>query len=265
MSKRKVLFLAAVVLVNVGILAAALFGLFRHKSAVDAEQEQKAGLYSKSAATILSSNEDSLSSGERSKLESEEQGKPSHLSYSELSTQNPDYLGWVTVAGTNLDYPVMAADSADPEFYLTHDFDREKTEFGVPFLDSRCSADSDNLIVYGHHTAYGTMFSALHGYKAKSFWKEHPTVSLELADGTHVYEIFAVLTAKGEYTDTGWSIFKCIDMSEDEFQAMLEEISLRRLYSTGITPSYGDRLLTLVTCEYSQDNGRLVVLAREQT
>lgn len=189
----------------------------------------------------------------------------SHGTYAELAAENPDYAGWVSIDGTNLDYPVLSADEDDPEFYLNHDFERNKAEYGVPFLDSRCDVrSSDNLIVYGHHTVYETMFSALHGYLEKSFWKKHPTVVFETADGKQEYEIFAALTAKGEYTDTGWSIFKCVNMNEIEFDAMCEEVSIRSRYDTGIKPDFGDKLLTLVTCEYSQENGRLVVLARQK-
>lgn len=196
---------------------------------------------------------------------SEPEQTPTHGTFAELSAQNEDYAGWVSIEETAIDYPVMSADPNDPEFYLTHDFEKKETEFGVPFLDARCSIDTDNLIVYGHHTRYGTMFSDLHEYQDKSFWAEHPTVTLELADGAHEFEIFAVMTAKGEYTDSGWSIFKCIDMSEAEFETMCAEVSARRLYDTKIMPQSGDRLLTLVTCEYSQENGRLVILTREQT
>lgn len=35
------------------------------------------------------------------------------------------------------------------------------------------------------------------------------------------------------------------------------------LYDTGVTAEYGDRLITLSTCEYSAQNGRLVVVAKK--
>lgn len=179
-----------------------------------------------------------------------------------LKEKNPDYIGWLSIEGTNLDYPVMQAPKDEPEFYLTHDFQKGNAKYGVPFLDSRCEMGrSDHLIIYGHHTADETMFSVLHRYQEKDFWKEHQTILFETPQEDKEYTVFAVLRARGAYTADSWSIFQCLDQSQKEFAKMKQEVNARRLYDTNLFPTYGDELLTLVTCEYSQENSRLVVLA----
>ena len=65
----------------------------------------------------------------------------------------------------------------------------------------------------------------------------------------------------GTATSTRWSIFNSIYMDERAFAEMVHELEAQTLYTTGVTPVYGDRLLTLATCEYSQKNGRLAVVA----
>lgn len=88
---------------------------------------------------------------------------------------------------------------------------------------------SDNIIIYGHHMNDGSMFAGLMKFKDKSFWEKHKTVS------------FDTLTDRQTYVE------KCKKLS---------------LYETGVTAEYGDKLLTLSTCEYSRTNGRLVVVAK---
>ena len=105
------------------------------------------------------------------------------------------------------------------------------------------------------------MFSTLHKYTSYSFYEDHPTITLETEDGISEYKIAAVLKVSGTATSTRWSIFNSIYMDERAFAEMVHELEAQTLYTTGVTPVYGDRLLTLATCEYSQKNGRLAVVA----
>lgn len=78
-------------------------------------------------------------------------------SISELTSMNSDCFGWISIKGTNINYPVMHTPD-NPQMYLNRNFYCEYSFSGVPFLDGRCSADSTNLIIYGHHMNNGTMF-----------------------------------------------------------------------------------------------------------
>ena len=182
-----------------------------------------------------------------------------------LQEENPECVGWVSIEGTDIDYPVMCSPD-DPDYYLDHSFDKTSNRHGVPFLDSRCNIDTaDNLIIYGHHFVEGEMFSALHKYGNYSFYEDHPVITLETAEEISQYRIAAVLRVSGTVYPTRWSIFNSLYMNDVEFEEMAQEIEAQTLYSTGVSPVYGDHLLTLATCEYTQKNGRLAVVAVKET
>ena len=182
-----------------------------------------------------------------------------------LQEENSECVGWVSIEGTDIDYPVMWSPN-DPDYYLDHSFEKTSNRHGVPFLDSRCNIDTaDNLIIYGHHFVEGEMFSTLHKYASYSFYEDHPVITLETAEGVSQYRIAAVLRVSGTVYPTKWSIFNSLYMDAAEFEDMAQEIEAQTLYSTGVLPVYGDRLLTLATCEYTQKNGRLAVVAVKET
>ena len=174
-----------------------------------------------------------------------------------LKEDNPDCIAWVSIPGTPIDFPVMQSKD-EPEFYLKHDFDRSYSEYGLPFLDARCDlATSSNLMIYGHHMNDGSMFSALLKYESKDYLIEHPEIILETERGMETFEVAAVICAAGSYAPGEWNVFNCIDPDEQA----VREIMNRQLYDTGVNLLPGNELLTLVTCEYSQHNGRLAVIA----
>ena len=123
---------------------------------------------------------------------------------------------------------------------------------------------SDNIIIYGHHMNDGSMFAGLMKFKDKSFWEKHKTVSFDTLTDRQTYEVIAVFKTV-VYTDSPDSFkyyqFVNADTAED-FTAYVEKCKKLSLYETGITAEYGDKLLTLSTCEYSRTNGRLVVVAK---
>ena len=178
-----------------------------------------------------------------------------------LNEKNPDCVGWVSIPGTSIDFPVMQ----NGDFYLKHDFDGNYTDYGLPFLDERCSlSTSDNLIVYGHHMNDGSMFSELLNYADEDYCAAHSEVVLETENGVEIYQVAAVLRVAGSYAPGEWSVFDQINISAGAFNILVENLVERRLYDTGQELVFGDRLLTLVTCEYSQRNGRLAVIADKE-
>ena len=60
--------------------------------------------------------------------------------YQELFMQNPDLIGWLTIDGTSIDYPVMWTPE-DPEYYSHRGFDKEDSNNGLLFMDELSSVD----------------------------------------------------------------------------------------------------------------------------
>ena len=96
----------------------------------------------------------------------------------ELFGQNGDLVGWISIADTNINYPVMQSVN-EPNFYLKHGFDKEYSEYGCPYVQEDCDVQkpSDNLVIYGHHMKNGSMFAHLDKFKSESFWSEHKTIA----------------------------------------------------------------------------------------
>lgn len=177
-------------------------------------------------------------------------------SISELISMNSDCVGWISIAGTNINYPVMHTPN-NPQKYLNKNFYGEYSFSGTPFLDARCSADSTNLIIYGHHMNNGTMFADLCNYNYYSYFTEHPKIVLETKDGAYLYSVFSVMRVK---SDDDW--YKFISTEIDKtYDKRIDYAKSHSIYETGVNPVYGQQILTLSTCCGSSKNDRILVIA----
>ena len=183
--------------------------------------------------------------------------------YQELYLQNEDMVGWISIDGTTINYPVMQTKN-NPNYYLKHNFEKEYSDLGVPYIQENCDIlTSDNLIIYGHHITGQRMFGALENYKDKDFYEEHKTIQFDTLTEQAEYEIIAVFKTVA-YSAEGYRYYDFADAeNEEEFDAYIGKCKELVLYDTGVTAEYGDKLITLSTCEYSAPNGRLVVVAKK--
>ena len=179
-----------------------------------------------------------------------------------LHERNPDCVAWITIEGTVIDYPVMYRPS-QKNYYLHRDFNGKHVSAGALFIAENCDPDSsDNVIIYGHHMNSGKMFAVLNKYKKQSFFEEHSRIVYETLNGPETYEIMFAFTTP-VYTGHDFEYYAFSNAnSAEEYDAYISACRERALYDTGVTAQYGDKLLTLSTCEYSQKNGRMVVVAR---
>ena len=179
-------------------------------------------------------------------------------SVDDLLSMNTDCFGWISIAGTNISYPVMHTPD-NPQKYLHRSFYGEYSQSGVPFLDSRCNTDSTNLIIYGHNMNNGTIFADLCNYTDYSYFTQHPTVVFETKNGILAYTVFAVMKVKA---DDDWYRFITADTKRD-YDSKIKYAKSHSLYDTGIKPEYNKQLLTLSTCYGGNSDNRIVVLAVE--
>lgn len=201
-------------------------------------------------------------SSEQEDEEAHPTGKAS-VDHAALQAQNGDYIAWLEIPGTPIDYPVVQTDDAD--YYLHHTMDGRQSKLGT--LLSLGSADYEtpgrNIAIYGHHLRSGQqMFSSLMRYKEQSYAAQHDTIRLDSQHHSATYKVFAVINLRvGEWEPA------TADFADDEaFMAFVAEAKARSLYDTEIEISATDRLLTLITCDrsYGGADGRLVVMAVEQ-
>lgn len=183
--------------------------------------------------------------------------------FSALLAENDDFVGWLTVEGTNIDYPVMQTPE-DEEYYLHRNFYKQYDYSGVPFCNAAADVErpSDNIVIYGHHMRAGTMFNHLTLFQDSEFYAKHKTFTFDTIYRTGTYEIVAVcLTHVNEGAFKYWEVTDC---TENEFNEYVNWLSSKSLYKTdGIDDvEYGDRLVTLSTCAYHTTNGRLIVVGK---
>jgi sortase B len=185
--------------------------------------------------------------------------------YAQLYAQNPEMVGWLRIEDTVIDYPVMHTPE-DPEKYLHRNFQGGDSYAGTPLIDYRCTAESDNLVIYGHNMSDGSMFHTLPDYQQKNHWQAHPTIRFDSIYEEREYEVVAAFYDRVYYThETNFKFYNFIDAADQaEYDNAVEQFKKKSLYDTGVAPEYGQQLITLVTCTYQVDNGRFVVVACEK-
>ena len=187
-----------------------------------------------------------------------------YTKYQKLIEQNNDFFGWIKIEDTYLDYPVMYSPN-EPNFYLYHDFSKNRSVSGVPFVDVECKGNNGICIIYGHNMKNGTMFNTLLKYKDFKFWKQHKEIVFNTLKEDKVFEVVSAFYSK-VYEKDEKNVFRFYDYKdlsdEKTFYEFVSNIQKNSLYDTGITPVYGEELLLLVTCSYHTDDGRFIVVAR---
>ncbi len=185
---------------------------------------------------------------------------------SALYEENPDIVGWIKIEGTVIDYPVMYTKD-DGEFYLYRNFYKNKDVNGSIFLDEHCTMDpfSTNLLLHGHNMNNGSMFGALMKYKSQDFYNSHKRILFDTLYENQVYEIISVFKSKVyNVSDNVFKYYKFYNAkNKEEFKDFVDNIKRLSLYDTGVTARYGDKFITLSTCENSTPNGRFVVVAKK--
>ena len=184
--------------------------------------------------------------------------------YATLFVKNNQLIGWLKIDGTKIDYPVMQ--TTDNDYYLSHNFNKEKDGNGCLFLDCSCTVfpRATNMIIYGHHMKSGNMFGNLQKYSKEAYWKEHSTIQFDTIYEKGTYEVMYAFYSK--VYDNDDLVFKYYQFtnanSEKEFNYYMDEMKAISLYDTGVKAKYGDTLLTLSTCDHSQTGGRFAVVAK---
>ncbi len=180
-----------------------------------------------------------------------------------LQEENSDIVGWIEIEGTNINYPVLQG--KDDEYYLTHNYKKEKSEKGSIFLskDYDLKLPSDNLLIYGHNLVSGQMFNNLLKYKDKEFYEKHPSIRFTTEKEDLKFEILSAFYSK-VFSKSEENVFRYYNFvtakSEKDYNNFIENAKKASLYDTNKEVKYGDRLITLVTCSYHVEDGRFVVI-----
>lgn len=197
-----------------------------------------------------------------------------YLKAQEAHKINSDVVGWIRISNTNVDYAVLQ--TTDNDFYIDHDFNKQKSVDGYIFMDFRNLfsedeyANSDNLLIYGHNMASGTMFSTLRRYKNSGFYEENPFIELSSLYKDYQYKIYTCILANGaagsDFEFWNYVNFPMLQSgnAESEFNDFKEKVDSHSIFTTGVDLKFGDAILSLSTCNSgsSADHTRFVTIAR---
>ena len=193
-----------------------------------------------------------------------EQAAQAAVDLSAYLAQNSDFIAWLRIPETNVDYPVVQTD--DPDYYMNHTFSGKSSVVGTLFslADADYQAPGRNIAIYGHHlrSSGEKMFTSLMRYKNPDFYEDNKTVMLDSLYRHREYTIFAVMNMKvGD-----WEPSRTTFSGDAAFMAFVNRAKSESLYDTGVEVGADDHILTLITCDrsYAGKEGRLVILAVER-
>lgn len=185
--------------------------------------------------------------------------------FAALWEQNEDIIGWLSIEGTQVNYPVVQAE--DNDFYLRRDFAKQDNKHGVPFADCRVdvSVPSTNIPIYSHNMKDGQMFGELMSYQNLDFYKAHPVVQFDSIYEENQYVIVGMFIASTlEKHGPNFEYHNFVNSTNpEEFSAFASEVMSRSLINTGFDLQPGDKLITLSTCTYDFEEARFAIVARK--
>ena len=183
--------------------------------------------------------------------------------FEELFQLNPNLVGWIEVPETRINYPVVQTPNSR-DYYLRRDYYGNYDTHGCIYAREQCDVfrPTDNITIYGHRMQDGSMFADLIKYASKDFYDQNPYIYFDTLTERHTYQVMAVFKTTATVGE-GFRYHAFVDAANaEEFSQFVDTCKSLAFYNTGVGAKYGDKLITLSTCEYSQENGRLVVVAK---
>lgn len=174
-----------------------------------------------------------------------------------LAKINPAVNGWITLPGTEIDYPIVQG--PDNEYYLEHLFTGETNHTGCVFIDVNNKPDfSDrSSMLYAHHMRNGSMFSAVEDFRKEGFLEEHPYFVLQTPDGVYKIEPFA------DVLGDAYSTYNRTSFEDDaDFLAFVDELKAGSTFRTDTEITAEDRIVGLSTCRYDASEGRYALFGK---
>ena len=187
---------------------------------------------------------------------------PMQESFAELYAQNPHVVGWLEM-DPDIALPVVQWDNS---FYMDHDFDGNESVAGTLFVDSRNTLwpQDDHILIYGHNMKDGSMFGSLNNYRNVGFLRATTCIQFNTIYGDAQYVPFALFDASMTKDDPNYFKLIRLNFSEEQpFDAFLADVQSRSLFDIPVDVNEDDQLLSLVTCSYSMDNGRFIIMCRK--
>lgn len=165
------------------------------------------------------------------------------IDFAGLQAVNEDVIGWIQIADTPVDYPLL--DAMDNQYYLNHTYDRQWSSYGSIFLEPRNHPDlsEKHLVIYGHNMVNASMFGSLLEYKHQEYADSHHTITICMPDRDLTYRVFSAYTA---HVDS--ATYRMLFHNDASFVEMINYMKENSVIHSDMMPEAGDQILTLSTC-----------------
>lgn len=173
--------------------------------------------------------------------------------YEDLLEVNENVIGWISIADTELDYPVVQAE--DNAYYLNRNIEKEYSARGSIFMDCQNVEEDSHIVLYGHNMLDGGMFGDMELYVDEEYFNAHPIIKFDMYGKQMNWEIFSV-----HFGDDSPYQVKFAD--DIDFLNYMDEMIDESIYDTKITVAKDDLVLTLSTCASRSSDERFVVHAK---
>ncbi|MBR3255515.1 MAG: class B sortase [Clostridia bacterium] len=250
-----------IVLLAIILVASSTYLILQNK-----EDEKQETIFEELSNIVTEENEENVENEkneEKYEIKANTIKEEKKIDINQLHQKNNDFVGWLKIDNTSINYPVMQTEMERKDYYLRKNFYKEYSQWGTPYIAEYCNIlSSDNTIIYGHHINGNKMFGEFEKYKSKEFYNAHKNISFNTIYGKFNYEIIAVFKTS---TDNGFKYYNFEKAkTKEEYKEFIDKCKEISLYNIDTTAEYGEKLITLSTCDYSEQNGRFVVIAKKR-
>ena len=172
--------------------------------------------------------------------------------HQDLLALNEDGKGWLKIPNTTIDFPIVQTTNND--FYLFHDVAKQPSSYGSIYLDYRVQDFNDaHVVIYGHAVRHQAMFGPLIEFTHNDYLHDHRLIEVVDANVLYRYQIISVHLVDASITRL------TLPMNPDQFNTELQRYLDASMHAIERPTQHYNQLLTLISCEYSYDDGRIFV------
>ncbi len=183
------------------------------------------------------------------------------VDFEALWEQNEDVYAWITVPGTNIDYPILRSPD-DNFYYLNHSIDRVEAKEGAIYTEdyNDMEFEDPHTVIYGHNMKNGSMFRTLHNYEDWDFFENNREVRIYTPDAIRYYRIFAAYVYDNRHLLVSFD-FHNPEAFQDYLDEVFERKNMNDFVDTDMEVTAEDKIITLSTCNKGNKSQRYLVQA----
>jgi len=189
------------------------------------------------------------------------------IQFKDVLEANEDTKGWISIPDTNIDYPVLQ-NNEDPDYYLTHSFEKEKVKGGSLYLERKSSVETNtkNMLIYGHNMkSTDNMFHYLEHMKKLDYFKDRAVFNFDTIYQTGQWKIISVFITPGsDKKESFFDFTRASFKDSSDFMNFVYQLRIRSMFNLDMVDiNENDQILTLCTCSYEINDYREVIVARK--